>query len=569
MVKVVNILCLILLSVTTNVFANVSATVDRNPVIAGESFILEVVADENVDNNAFNNNALLSNFIVGRTSVSSQTSMVNFKTSYSTRWKTVLIARKAGSYIIPSFTVKGQKTAPIQLKVLAQNSNNMQQQDLFIEADVSNKKVYVQQQFTLKVKLYFASELKRGSLTEPSLEGATITQVGKDKEKMEIINGRRYRVIERNYAINPQQSGDFILSSPMFSGEVIKASARRSSFMSFGQSTPVSALGKEIAITVRPIPKNYQGAWLPSELLAIEEKWQPENRQFKVGEPITRTITLTAAGLSEEQLPKLNLVMPKGLKVYPDQAVLHTSVNKNKLVSQKIKNFAIVASKAGTYVLPKMIIPWWNTITNKYQEAILPKQTITVAENEDFVQITNAANNINGRANDGSNINKLHNKATDEQIIIEKSPFLQWLFLGLWLATSLVWFISSRSKKNKKINNKNSIHQNKNHANEYSTLIKYCKNNRGKMVVDCIIPWVNSLTISEKTVVTLNEAIKLINQDDFTDAINHLQQCYYGNSDKTWQGETLLSIVKRINQQYKKASSTAEKTTNRKLNLNP
>ena len=144
-------------------------------------------------------------------------------------------------------------------------------------------------------------------------------------------------MIERTYAISPQKSGELILKSPIFSGEIMKPSARRSNFLSFGESKPVSVIGEELPISVLPIPKAYQGTWLPSELLSLHQEWQPTPDSFIVGEPITRTITLTAAGLSEEQLPEINMVVPHGLKVYPDQAELHTAMNNNRLVSQKSK----------------------------------------------------------------------------------------------------------------------------------------------------------------------------------------------------------------------------------------
>jgi len=569
MVRSIKYLLLISLYISTQAFANVSATIDKNPVVAGESIVLDVVADDSLDNNAFDSSTLLKDFIVGRTSVSSQTSMINFKTSYTTRWQTVLIPRKEGNYTIPEFDINGQKTAAISLKVLAPNTTNKsQQQDLYIEANVSNKDVYVQQQFTLQVKLYFASELKRGSLTEPSLTGATITQVGKDKETVEISNGRRFRVIERNYAINPQQSGDFVLSSPMFSGEVISSSNRRSNFLSFGESTPVSVLGKEISIKVRPIPETFHGQWLPSELLSINDEWQPKNQQFTVGEPITRTITLTAAGLSEEQLPKLTIPIPTGLKIYPDQAKLHTSVNNTKLISQKVQNFAIVASSPGTYTLPKIVIPWWNTVTNRYQEAILPEKTIKVTANNDFIS-AGATTNKNPKIptaaiNDDAVNNNLPQKHTE----VKHSLFLQWLFLTLWLATSLAWFISARLNKNSqfKVNKKE-----KNIAYGYLDLLKYCKTNQGDAALECIVPWINSLKIDDKKITSLEEAVDIINQHDFTEAINQLQQCYYGNNDKIWQGDALLRCIEKINRQRHKNTQSNQQEQDRqsKINLNP
>jgi len=571
MVNAIKLLLLISVYISTYAFANVSATIDKNPVVAGESIVLNVVADESLDNNDFDSSPLLKDFIVGRTSVSSQTSMINFKTSYTTRWQTVLIARKAGNYTIPSFDINGQKTAAISLKVLPANTvNKNQQQDLFIEASVSNNDVYVQQQFTLQVKLYFASELKRGSLTEPTLTGATITQVGKDKENVEISNGRRFRVIERNYAINPQQSGDFVLSSPMFSGEVIKSSSRRSSFLSFGESTPVSALGKEISIKVRPIPEDFHGQWLPNELLSINDEWQPKDQQFKVGEPITRTITLTAAGLSEEQLPKLTIPLPDGLKIYPDQAKLHTSVNNAKLISQKVQNFAIVASTPGTFTLPKMVIPWWNTVTNRYQEAVLPEKTIIVAVNDDFNNISPppAANKtIDSKDMSATDNAVAKNERVAKQVIIRQSPLLQWIFLALWLLTSLAWFISARLNKKASLN----IKSKKDIAYDYLNLLKYCKTNQGDAALECIIPWVNSLGLSKNKIINLEEAIKLIDQSDFTQAINQLQQCYYGNNKKTWQGNELLSCIEKIHRLQQKNTPTKQQDINHqgKINLNP
>ncbi|MFT5758504.1 MAG: hypothetical protein ACI9LM_003246 [Alteromonadaceae bacterium] len=515
----------------------VTASVDKNPVMVKESLVLTIIADDDINTNALDTSSLLQDFIVGRTSVSSQTSMVNFNTTRTTTWTTVLVARQEGDFTIPAFTIEGLKTQPLSLTVVPENdSRATKQQDIFITTDISSSNVYVQQQITLTVKLHFSAELKRGSLTEPSLEYANITQIGKDKESDAIINGRRYRVIERVYAINPQQSGDFVLQSPVFSGEIMVPSTRRSNFLSFAESKPVSVIGDDISLTVKPIADNYQGVWLPSELLAIHQEWQPKKETFTVGEPITRTITLTAAGLSEEQLPDINMEMPKGLKVYPDQAELHTGMNNNQLVSQKVRNFALVASKAGSYQLPEIIIPWWNTVTNKYQEAVIPAQTITVLPNVDE-PINVAAVNDNSLPK-GKDIQEIK----PEKIIITQSSWLQWLFLSLWLITSLAWFISVRRSKKSAARAKTTIKMN----TTYFSLSAACKKNNGAQALKLIVPWVNTLAGGSR-ITTLNDAIKQVNSSDFTLAINELQQCYYAKDNSEWQGKKLLNAITEIN----------------------
>jgi len=542
MKKITTLLVIIFctIAIAGNVFAasQISATIDKNPVVVNESFILKIIIDDDVNTNALNTSTLLKDFIVGRTSVSSQTSMVNFKTTRTTTWSTLLIAKAAGDFVIPPLTIEGITTQAIDVKVLAETDPQAgKQQDLFITSEISANDIYVQQQLTLTVKLHFAAELKRGSLTEPSLKEATMTQIGKDKESDTIINGRRYRVIERTYAISPQSSGEFILKSPVFSGEILVPSTRRNNMFSFSETKPVSVIGDELPLTVRPIPDTFQGTWLPSNLLAIHQNWQPDVTTFKVGEPITRTITLTAAGLSEEQLPILEMTVPKGLKVYPDQAQLHTGMSSGHLVSQKVRNFAIVASKSGEYQLPEINIPWWNTVTNRYQVATIAAQTITVLPNPDL-EVTPVIT-----SND-----QIKEITPAETIVVTKASWLQWLFLALWLLTVLAWFVSTKWKKAPSDKLTNMPHQS---ADVYLTLMAACKKNQGLTVLPFILTWLNNLQIRAglQQTTTLDESLNLFNDKELAHEVNNLQQCYYGKNQKEWQGNQLLIIIQRINKQ--------------------
>lgn len=528
----------LLLTKTGFAFVNVTATVDKNPVVVSESFVLTVTADDDINTNALDTSPLMQDFIVGRTSVSTQTSMINFKTTRTTKWSTVLIAREAGTKTIPALTVDSAVTQPITLNVLAASDPQAsKQQDLFITTDISAKEVYVQQQLTLTVKLHFAAELKRGSLTEPSLTGANITQIGKDKEADTIINGRRYRVIERTYAISPQQSGEFTLKSPIFSGEIMQPSTRRNGFLSFAETKPVSVIGEEIPLTIRPIPADYQGAWLPSELLSIHQEWQPSPDSFIVGEPITRIITLTAAGLSEEQLPDIEMAMPEGLKVYPDQAELHTGLNNERLVSQKVKNFAIVANKAGVYQLPEIIIPWWNTVTNQYQQAVIPAQTITVAANPE--QTAQAPISL---ASEMPDLNTQPSTAT-KTVTVYQSSWLQWLFLALWLLTSFAWFITY-IRRNKLSSSKQKT---ANVNDSYLALLAACKQHNGEQALALLVPWYDSM-VNQK-ISTIADVIHHTQHETLISAINDLQQCTYSKDTQPWLGDDLMKAITEVNKQ--------------------
>ena len=542
------------LSFHSYALTSVSASVDKNPVMINESLILTVTADDDIDRNALDTSALLTDFIVGRTSVNSQTSMVNFDTTRTTTWNTVLIPRQSGEIVIPRFEIDGVKTQAIKLNVLAADKSvTSAQQDLFITTQVSATELYVQQQITLTVKLHFAAELKRGSLTEPTLTGANILQIGKDKESENIINGKRYRIIERIYAISPQKSGDVILKSPIFSGEIMMPSTRRSNFLSFADTKPVSVIGDDIALTIKAIPTEITGAWLPSELLALHQEWQPEPSKFKVGEPITRTITLTAAGLSEEQLPEVTMEVPQGLKVYPDQPELHTGLNNERLVSQKVINFAIVASQAGEYQLPEITIPWWNTVTNKAELAKIPGQKISVLPNTDIIPVT---------TQQPPNVNLENPTAPKviEKIVIQSDNFLQWLFLGLWLLTLLAWFISAkrstRSVKTTKVSDPKV-------NNAYLALLAACKKNNGELALANLLPWAQSQSSNSELLTTLDSIHSYFKDTALSNAIIELQKSYYGKNPSQWSGNNLIDAIQNVNKQNN------VKLVNTELSLNP
>lgn len=554
MVRVIFCLFSVLLSLNTYALTKVTASIDKNPVVVNESVVLTVVADDDVNTNALDTSALLKDFIVGRTSVSSQTSMVNFSTSRTTTWTTVLIPRREGNILIPALSVEKHQTQPISVNVLkATDMPANAQPNLFITSQVSATEIYVQQQITLTVKLHFSAELKRGSLTEPTLAGANILQVGKDKENESIINGKRYRIIERIYAVSPQQSGKVVLKSPVFSGEIIQSSSRRSNFLSFANSKPVSVVGDDVMLNVKAIPDSVSGVWLPSELLALHQEWQPTPDNFKVGDPITRTITLTAAGLSEEQLPKILMNVPEGLKVYPDQAELHTGLNNERLVSQKVINFAIVASQAGEFTLPEISIPWWNTITNKQEFARIASQKITVQPNKEWTKSqipspTEAALSAAPTSN------------SEPKVIIKQSIW-QWIFLALWLITLLSWYISAKGfPKRKLISATKKAKVN----DSYLALMAACKQNDGQLVLTSLVPWAKSCCNNgqQQNITTIESIHALFDNDSLSQAIIELQQSYYGKEAANWQGSKLLAAIQQVNIQARTTNSAPDLAIN-------
>jgi len=258
--------------------------------------------------------------------------------------------------------------------------------------------------------------------------------------------------------------------------------------------------------------------------------------------------------------------VPAGLKVYPDQAEVHSNLTKERLISQKRQNFALVASHAGEYTLPKITIAWWNTVTNKYQQAILPEQTIIIKANPDAPQ---ARINSSDETQLTLPTAKLKTPVV-QPIIIEKVSNLQWIFLALWLLTCIAWgihvmYLKRTGSLTTKKTAKTKIIKSAN--NHYLALMAACKKSDAEQALSLILPWFNSLS-SKKShieVSSLSEAIALLNNDEFTCAINDVQQYLYGKeiAETKWLGDSLLKATQHIN------ASGIQGDDSGKFNLNP
>lgn len=551
MFKLVMLLTLVLLNLTNISQAQtveVTASVDKNPVMLDESFTLSVVANGDVARDAFDSSILMRDFVVGRTSVSSQTQMINFNTTKSTTWSTTLIPRKEGRYTIPAFTVANAKTQPIQLSVIPVTASSAAEgRDMFITTSLDVAQAYLQQQFRYTVKLHLATDLQRGSLSSPTLENADIRQIGKDKEYNEIVDGRRYRIIERSFAIIPQQSGTFTIQGPLFEGEVIDNS--RQSFGFFNRSKAVNRVGPNQTIEVLPIPSNYNEHWLPSEFVQLDDEWQGSTTAYVAGEPITRTITLTAIGVVEEQLPEIASVYPDSVKTYPDQAETTTVEKDNTLIAQRKENIAIIPSQAGELVIPEVKVPWFNSITQKTEYAILPEKRLQIlpalvqpnnAIPEEPVETQNIKNDLQ--------ISSSLNLPMQENGLPQYWIWLTAGFLLIWLITLGLWWAHVKRLKSGLIDTSNSVlRTTQSEQSIWKKLDNALSKSDPQDTQKYLAQWLAAFSGDKQA--SLSQSLTKLGNANLTQATNTLLAARYAKTKTPWQGQELQKILRILRKQ--------------------
>lgn len=326
------------------------------------------------------------------------TSIINGRIGHRSQWRLRLAPKRAGHLTIPPIQVGGEQTPAIAIEVTeraSKGSRSIQTQGepapLFVTAEAETTAPYVQQPIEYRVRVYYRQPPQRATLSEPEAEGALIQRLGEDRAYDETYRGRGYRVIERRYRLIPQRSGEIRIRSPRL--EALVADPNQAPLPDldrlFGQLVPdLSALAQpgrrvveraeDLVLAVRPRPPGTTGHWLPATSVQLTEEWTPQPSRLRVGEPITRTLTLTAEGTTAAQLPDLELGVIPGLQVYPDRPQAEDLAQGPRPAAVKTFRFALVPTQPGTLTLPEIRIPWWDTQADRAQVTVIPARTLEV-----------------------------------------------------------------------------------------------------------------------------------------------------------------------------------------------
>ncbi|WP_245232252.1 BatD family protein [Thiorhodococcus minor] len=353
-------------------------------------------------------NPLRKDFDILSQGQSQVTSIVNGKISQSRQWTLQLAPLREGKLEIPPISVGQDQSQAVAVEVAAddQSASGDAPKPLFLKAEVGAINPYVQQVVDYRVKLYFRQEPQRAVLSEPRAEGATIEQYGEDRGYDEYVDGQLYRVIERRFQVVPQRSGPLRIQGPRLEAMIPDPNrARRDPFadldeafggrlfQSFPQIPGVTHPGRrvveraqDVEIEVRAQPPGSGTPWLPATSVQLSDEWSPSPPTFRVGEPVTRTLTLTAKGATAAQLPDLDLGNIQGAQVYPDQPKSEDMMAGPEPAAVKTFKVALVPTRAGPLTLPEIRLPWWDTAADTQRVVVAPARTVQVASAPGGVQ---------------------------------------------------------------------------------------------------------------------------------------------------------------------------------------
>jgi hypothetical protein len=544
--------------------ATINVKTDRAPVLLNESFQIIFEAEGDIDGDP-DFSPLQNDFQVLSTVQSSNFSVVNGRISSSKRWTITAMANSGGTLTIPPIAF-GQDTSPaISLEVKANNNgiaNSQIQDDIFLEATATPLNPYVQSQVIYTLKLYRSVAIAKASLAEPEITvgNAVLERIDDDKSYETTINGRSYSVIERNYAVYPQSSGAVSIAPVNFMGQITRS---RFGVDPFGAPPrTVVRRSQGIDLEVRSIPVSFTGYhWLPSENLNIAEEWSGDPLTLKVGEPITRTLILTARGLISSQLPELLDWAVGDLKFYPDRPQTDDEKSAAGINSTRREKAAIIPNQPGNYVLPEIAIPWWNTLTDRLETAIVPERTIRVlpatGASPDQPEITSLVTPVQPLLNGpGNEAVEIVPEQTPADIENTQPEIWKWTSLALamvWLITLVAWLKKTRlfpagSKSLSTVQVKPDVRTSE------KIVLEACDKNDPVKLKNALLEWGRAVWFDGPPL-GLSEIAQRSGMD-MHEQIHHLNNVLYSNQSGDWDGggfkNVFIDAVKTLNQKKAK-----------------
>lgn len=360
-------------------WATLTATADRTIIDSNETLQLLVRLDSQALIGEPDFTVIESDFEILSTSRQQQYSRVNGQTQSYTDWNLLLAPKRTGRLLVPSIKYKKDISNAIEITVRKATAASAAGQPVYTETLVDKSELYTQEQLLLTHRLYTSVRLSDLGLDPLQVDDAVVQKVS-ETQFQKNIGGKNYQVVEIIYALFPQASGKLQIPALRFFAYET-SNSRYGGFSNRGNRIVRSTDAKTIDVMARPANIDLDN-WMPASSISLNQQWSSPLDQLKVGEPLTRTIIITAKGLTGAQIMPLSFSESDDYKIYPDQPQLDDNADASGVTGIRRESFALVPNRPGEITLPAVTVRWWNSRKQRMQTAKLDPVALQVAAAE-------------------------------------------------------------------------------------------------------------------------------------------------------------------------------------------
>ena len=191
--------------------------------------------------------------------------------------------------------------------------------------------------------------------------------------QVETHDGVTYAGVQYEFDIYPQEPGAYAIANQQIT-------------VTYAADPPKS---REVTI---PLPRLAFEAFIPdaaqnldpfigANALTVEQAVKQSAQNLKVGDSVTRAVTIRAEGTPAMLLPPTTFAGVDGLAVYPGQPSVADNLDRRtgSSTASRVDEATYMLQAAGEHTLPALDIAWWNVRDSKVEHARLDPVVLHVA----------------------------------------------------------------------------------------------------------------------------------------------------------------------------------------------
>ncbi|WP_240837320.1 BatD family protein [Acidaminobacter sp. JC074] len=391
----------------------------------------------------------LDEFEVLNTSQSSNTSIINGKTTKSSSIGFSARPKNVGSYDIQALVeYKGKEYLSNVVTVVIREQDASlaeEERDVFIKTKVSKESLYSGETTVVTYELYTAKNVSEYGFTEtPAFKGVISKQTDTDDldRSLTTINGRQYLKFElMKVALTPTSTET--VKIPAYDVVVLLDSG---DFFSRGEQVYVSTDAIDIPVKELPLegkPDDFSGL---VGNLSVETQYDKDSVAY--GEAVTLNVHLegdmSLAGIAELAFPTNEAA------VYQSEKDLKINIKSEAYSESKVLEAIIVPKAAGDLSIEPKGISYFNTETETYDVVELKSNTIKVTGQGPAISETDdAMHSGGGNVSNSVVISTIDPTSLQGYYLISKDK-VQLLIYGLIVVVVVILMIILLRRQSKK-----------------------------------------------------------------------------------------------------------------------
>jgi len=344
--------------------AQITNQTDIKTLNLGDEFTYTISIDANYSDDALDIRPLFKNFIIGNLKIS-------HASTNSTTWAIPLQPVSAGQITIPELPIADTKTKSLIIDVNEKNADTANSQHVepttavensaselsssaspLMESQLNAESAYIDEILSFTVKIALKSNPNKKPLIIESSNDFRVLLSSEPTNDKEIFADHYQDTLTYTYELVAEKAGTLLL--PRFA--LPENEARTD----------------EQTIDIKPIPGSFHDSknnWRPSSGISIEDHWEPQTSYAKIGQPITRSITITGINNTPDQLPDIEMPDIPYIKIYADGKKNEQENQNGMLISKKTIKHIYIPEKNIPFIAPAIDINWWNTISDRAQKS--------------------------------------------------------------------------------------------------------------------------------------------------------------------------------------------------------